>query len=77
MRNFDLFRIAGERGRKRKLDDYAITDHCYEPPSYSEDEIREDEFRYKDECAYLGCGLPEIKHLWTVEAYMDNELALR
>jgi hypothetical protein len=40
-----------------------INDHCFVPQAV--DQLR-------DECAFDGCGKPEIAHEWTVEAYQCN-----
>ena len=52
-------------------EDFKIEDHCFVPPSYEPGETD-----YKDRCAFEGCGKPEIEHLWTVEAHMNNKMAL-
>lgn len=50
---------------------FSIEDHCFVPPHYDSDDME-----YKDCCGYIDCGNPEIEHLWTVEARMNNRMAL-
>jgi hypothetical protein len=56
-------------------ENFSIIDHCFEPPKY--DPLVPDLDRmFSDKCSFQMCGRPEIEHLWTVEAYRDNEAAI-
>jgi hypothetical protein len=45
------------------MSDARIIDHCFTP---------NEQDQLKDECAYEQCRMPELSHIWTVEAYEEN-----
>ena len=54
------------------MNEFLIQDHCFEPHQHGPEDAE-----YLDHCAYKNCGRPEIEHLWTVEAAISNQQALK